>query len=139
MKEPDKPEEPKDQEENLPELEETSVSGDTSEPEFEEQIGEVLPPEKKIGNGCGFFLFILLIVTGGIVYLYFTDQIPQKIMEQIKPLVKRPEQELAKLKPQSTPRNSNVLSTTFAVLLLKSSYIIICTFSKLSRYPFTIL
>ena len=103
---PDKSEEPKDQEDALPDLEEPSDSEDAPEPEFEEQKGEVLPPENKKGNGCGLFIFILLLFTVIISYLYYTDQIPKKMMEQIEPLLKPLEQEFVKLKPQSTARNS---------------------------------
>jgi len=105
-KQPDKPEEPEDQEETPPETDEPSVSEDPPDPEFEEQEGEVLPPEKKKGSGCGFFLFILLLLTGGSGYLYYTDQIPPQIREQIEPLLKPLEQQLARLKPQPAPQNS---------------------------------
>ena len=75
-----------------------------SEPSFEEQEGEVLPPEKKKSSRYRLFLFILLLLTGGSSYLFYTDQIPPQIKEAIEPLLKPLEQRLAKIKPAPAPR-----------------------------------
>ena len=75
-----------------------------SEPSFEEQEGEVLPPEKKKSSRYRLFLFILLLLTGGSGYLFYTDQIPPQIKETIEPLLKPLEQRLAKIKPAPAPR-----------------------------------
>ena len=75
-----------------------------SEPSFEEREGEVLPPEKKKSSRYGLFLFILLLLTGGSGYLFYTDQIPPQIKEWIEPLLKPLEQRLARIKPAPAPR-----------------------------------
>ena len=75
-----------------------------SEPSFEEQEGEVLPPEKKKSSRYRLFLFILLLLTGGSSYLFYTDQIPLQIKEWIEPLLKPLEQRLARIKPAPAPR-----------------------------------
>jgi len=78
-----------------------------SEPSFEEQEGEVLPPEKKKSSRYGLFLFILLLLTGGSGYLFYTDQIPPQIKEWIEPLLKPLEQPLARINPAPAPRPPN--------------------------------
>ena len=75
-----------------------------SEPSFEEQEGQVLPPEKKKSGRYGLFLFILLLLTGGSGYLFYTDQIPPQIKEWIEPLLKPLEQGLARINPAPAPR-----------------------------------
>ena len=75
-----------------------------SEPFFEEQEGKVLPSEKKKSSRYGLFLFILLLLTGGSSYLFYTDQIPPQIKEWIEPLLKPLEQRLARIKPAPAPR-----------------------------------
>ena len=75
-----------------------------SEPSFEEQEGEVLPPEKKKSSRYGVFLFILLLLAGGSSYLFYTDQIPPQIKEWIEPLLKPLEQPLARLKAAPAPQ-----------------------------------
>ena len=59
------------------------------DPEFEEHDGEVLPPEKEKNKGCGFFILIILLLTSGSGYLYYTDQVPAKAAKLIEPLLKK--------------------------------------------------
>jgi hypothetical protein len=77
-----------EKEENSSDIEETSEIPESSEDEspFEEHEGEVLPAERKKKSGCGFLIFILLLLTGG-GYLYYTNQIPPQIMQWIEPLI----------------------------------------------------
>jgi len=75
-----------------------------NEPYFEEQEGEVLSSEKKKGSPYRLFLFVLLLLTGGSSYLFYTDQIPPQIKEWIAPLLKPLEQPLTILKPAPAPR-----------------------------------
>jgi len=75
-----------------------------SEPSFEEQEGEVLPPEKKKSSRYRLFLFILLLLIGGSSYLFYTNQIPPQIKEAIEPLLKPLEQQLARIKPAPAQR-----------------------------------
>ncbi len=108
--ESEKPEDseiPENQEE-VPDEKTTSESTGSPEtnPHFEEHEGEVLPPEKKKGSGCGFFIFIFLLLTGGSGYLYYTHQIPPQIREWVEPLIKPLEQQLAKVAPGLAPRSS---------------------------------
>jgi hypothetical protein len=106
--ESEKPNEAKtpEKEEGLSDEKPTSKPSESSEsePSFEEQEGEVLPPEKKKSSRYGLFLFILLLLTGGSSYLFYTDQIPPQIKEWIEPLLKPPEQRLARIKPAPAPR-----------------------------------
>ena len=74
-----------------------------SEPSFEEQEGKVLPPEKKKSSRYGLFLFILLLLTGGSSYLFYTDQIPQQIKGWIEPLLKPLEHQLTIKKSVPAP------------------------------------
>ena len=90
-----------DKEDTFPEAEELSVSKETPDPEFEEQQVEVLPPEKKKGSGCGFFLFILVLLVSGVGYLYYAKPIPPIIKERLEPLLKPLKNQLAKLRPES--------------------------------------
>jgi len=95
-----------EKEEELSDEKPTSKPSESSEsePSFEEQEGEVPPPEKKKSSRYGLFLFILLLLTGGGSYLFYTDQIPPQIKEWIEPLLKPPEQRLARIKPTPAPR-----------------------------------
>jgi len=95
-----------EKEEELSDEKPTSKPSESSEsePSFEEQEGEVPPPEKKKSSRYGLFLFILLLLTGGGSYLFYTDQIPPQIKEWIEPLLKPPEQRLARIKPAPAPR-----------------------------------
>ena len=106
--ESEKPNEAKtpEKEEGLSDEKPTSKPSESSEsePSFEEQEGEVPPPEKKKSSRYGLFLFILLLLTGGSGYLFYTDQIPPQIKEWIEPLLKPLEQPLARIKPASGTR-----------------------------------
>ena len=95
-----------EKEEELSDEKPTSKPSESSEsePSFEEQEGEVLSPEKKKSSRYGLFLFILLLLTSGSGYLFYTDQIPPQIKEWIEPLLKPPEQRLARIKPAPAPR-----------------------------------
>ena len=112
MQENTESEKPEDSE--IPEEPETSSevtsendppdSPDT-DPAFEEHDGEVLPPEKKKSNGFGFFILTLILLTGGSGYLYYTDQIPPKIMQWVEPLIKKlnpPHEEVASPRPSQS-------------------------------------
>ena len=104
-KKPNEAETPENEEE-LSDDKPTSKPSESSESEpfYEEQEGEVLPSEKKKSSRYGLFLFILLLLTGGSSYLFYTDQIPPQIKEWIEPLLKPLEQRLARIKPAPTPR-----------------------------------
>ena len=106
--ESEKPNEEKtpEKEEALSDEKSTSKSSESSEyePSFEEQEGEVLIPEKKKSSRYRLFLFVLLLLTGGSSYLFYTDQIPPQIKEWIAPLLKPLEQPLTSLKPATAPR-----------------------------------
>ena len=106
--ESEKPNEAKtpEKEEELSDEKPTSKPSESSEsePSFEEQEGEVLPPEKKKSSRYRLFLFILLLLTGGSSYLFYTDPIPPQIKEWIEPLLKPLEQPLARIKPAPAPR-----------------------------------
>ena len=106
--ESEKPNEEKtpEKEEALSDEKSTSKPSESSEyePSFEEQEGEVLIPEKKKSSRYRLFLFVLLLLTGGSSYLFYTDQIPPQIKEWIEPLLKPPEQRLARIKPAPAPR-----------------------------------
>ena len=75
-----------DEEENPSDIEESSELSEDESP-FEEHDGEVIPAESKKQSGCGFLILILLLLTGGSGYLYYTDQIPPQIMQWIEPLI----------------------------------------------------
>ena len=104
-KKPNEAETPENEEE-LSDDKPTSKPSESSESEpfYEEQEGEVLPSEKKKNSRYGLFLFILLLLTGGSSYLFYTDQIPLQIKEWIEPLLKPLEQQLARIKPTPAPR-----------------------------------
>ena len=104
-KKPNEAETPENEEE-LSDDKPTSKPSESSESEpfYEEQEGEVLPSEKKKSSRYGLFLFILLLLTGGSSYLFYTDQIPPQIKEWIEPLLKPLEQRLARIKPAPAPR-----------------------------------
>mgnify|MGYP005652095277 CR=1 FL=1 len=72
--------------ENPSDIEESSELSEDESP-FEEHDGEVIPAESKKQSGCGFLILILLLLTGGSGYLYYTDQIPPQIMQWIEPLI----------------------------------------------------
>ena len=104
-KKPNEAETPENEEE-LSDDKPTSKPSESSESEpfYEEQEGEVLPSEKKKSSRYGLFLFILLLLTGGSSYLFYTNQIPPQIKEWIEPLLKPLEQRLARIKPAPAPR-----------------------------------
>lgn len=106
--ESEKPNEAKtpEKEEGLSDEKPTSKPSESSgpEPSFEEQEREVLPPEKKKSSRYGLFLFVLLLLTGGSSYLFYTDRIPPQIKEWIEPLLKPLEQRLARINPAPAPR-----------------------------------
>ena len=104
-KKPNEAETPENEEE-LSDDKPTSKPSESSESEpfYEEQEGEVLPSKKKKSSRYGLFLFILLLLTGGSSYLFYTDQIPPQIKEWIEPLLKPLEQQLARIKPTPAPR-----------------------------------
>ena len=111
-KKPNEAETPENEEE-LSDEKPTSKPSESSEsePSFEEQEGEVLPSENKKSSRYGLFLFILLLLTGGSSYLFYTDQIPPQIKEWIEPLLKPLEQRLAGIKPAPAPRPpKNIIS-----------------------------
>ena len=104
-KKPNEAETPENEEE-LSDDKPTSKPSESSESEpfYEEQEGEVLPSEKKKSSRYGLFLFILLLLTGGSSYLFYTNQIPPQIKEWIEPLLKPLEQRLARINPAPAPR-----------------------------------
>ena len=95
------PEEAENSSEETPKNNPTESS--ESESKFEEHDGEVLPPEKKKNSGCGVLIFIILILTGGSGYLYYTDQVPAKAAKLIEPLLNKRNPILAKVRPQLPP------------------------------------
>ena len=105
--ESEKPNEAKtpEKEKELSDEKPTPKSSECSEPEpsLEEQEREVLPLEKKKSSGYGIVLFILLLLTGGSSYLFYTNQIPPQIKEWIEPLLKPLEQPLASIKSAPEP------------------------------------
>ena len=113
--ESEKPNETKtpEKEEELSDEKPTSKPSESSEsePSFEEQEGQVLPPEKKKSGRYWLFLFMILLLTGGSSYLFHTNQIPPQIKEWIEPLLKPLEQRLARINPAPAPRPSkNIIS-----------------------------
>ena len=105
--EPEKPDDSEVPEEAENSSEETPKNNPTesseSESKFEEHDGEVLPPEKKKNSGCGVLIFIILILTGGSGYLYYTDQVPAKAAKLIEPLLKKLNPIITKVTPQLPP------------------------------------
>jgi len=95
------PEEAENSSEETPKNNPTESS--ESESKFEEHDGEVLPPEKKKNSGCGVLIFIILILTGGSGYLYYTDQVPAKAAKLIEPLLKKLNPIITKVTPQLPP------------------------------------
>jgi hypothetical protein len=91
MQENNKPETPEDFSENeepLPNREETTPQENLNSPEsgFEEQEGELLLPDEKSNYGIGkvfLLLTLLLACLGG--YLYFNNLIPVKVLNIIFP------------------------------------------------------
>jgi hypothetical protein len=84
-------EKPKDidvpeEEENPFDIQGSSELSEDESP-FEEHDGEVIPAESKKQSGWGFLFLILLLLTCGSGYLYYTDQIPPQIMQRIEPLI----------------------------------------------------
>ena len=75
-----------EKEENTSDIEESSELSEDKSP-FEEHDGEVIPAESKKQSGCGFLILILLLLTGGSGYLYYTDQIPPQIILWVEPLI----------------------------------------------------
>ena len=81
-----------DNQENISDSEETTppeypeADLSDSDSQFEEQEGEVLPPEEKKKSGSGkaiLFLILILGVSGG--YLYFNNLIPSEVLNFISP------------------------------------------------------
>jgi len=67
---------PEDSESDLPE----------SDPQFEEQGEEALPPEEKKKSGAGkIILFLILVLAGSGGYLYFNNLIPSEILNLVFP------------------------------------------------------
>ena len=95
------PEEAENSSEETPKNNPTESS--ESESKFEEHDGEVLPPEKKKNSGCGVLIFIILLLTGGSGYLYYTDQVPAKAAKLIEPLLKKLNPIITKVTPQLPP------------------------------------
>jgi hypothetical protein len=79
-----------DNEEPIPEVEETAPSEipDLTEsgPGFEEQKRDFLPPEEKKKSDVGkVFLLLILVLGGSGSYLYFNNLIPPKILNLVYP------------------------------------------------------
>jgi len=106
--EPEKPEEPEIPE-NQEEVSEDETTSSEPDPAFEEQDGEVLPPEKKKGSGWGIFLFLILILGGGGGYLFYTDRVPPQIKQWLNPYYETAHQKIfgktaqEKIKPTPVP------------------------------------
>ncbi len=88
--ESEKPEDFSEHEEHVPEADDTASpeNSDAAEPGsgFEEQDGEVLPPEEKKKSSAGkVFLFLILILAGSGSYLYFNNLIPAEILNLVFP------------------------------------------------------
>jgi hypothetical protein len=83
-----KPENFSENEESLPNIEEPTAQEmqDSSESSFEEQEGEILPPDKKKKPGSAkvFLLLTLILICSG-SYLYLNSLIPAKILNIIFP------------------------------------------------------
>jgi hypothetical protein len=75
-----------EEEANPSDIEQNSELSEDESP-FEEHDGEVIPSETKKQSGCGFLILILLLLTGGSGYLYYTAQIPPQIMQWIEPFI----------------------------------------------------
>jgi len=104
---PDGSEVPKEADTNSEEKQENDPSSSIeSELEFEEHDGEVIQPEQKKNNGCGFFILVLFLLTGGSGYLYYTNQIPTKIMQWVKPITNKLNLPIGKLTPAPTAEKS---------------------------------
>ena len=80
-------------------LENNHTESSQSDVEFEEHDGEVLPPEKKKNSRYGFLILIILLLTSGSGYIYYTDRVPTKVAQWIKPLLNKLDLPLAKFKP----------------------------------------
>ena len=96
---PDGSEVPKEADTHLEEKQE-------NESEFEEHDAEVIQPEQKKKNGCGFFILVLLLLAGGIGYLYYTNQVPTKIIQWVKPIINKLNLPLGKLTPSPPAEKS---------------------------------
>ena len=96
---PDGSEVPKEADTNLEEKQE-------NESEFEEHDGEVIQPEQKNKNGCGFFILILFLLIGGIGYLYYTNQVQTKIIQWVKPLINKLNLPFGKITPSPPAEQS---------------------------------
>jgi hypothetical protein len=88
--ESEKPEDFSENEEHVPEAEDTvpPENSDAAESDsgFEEQEGEFLPPEEKKKSGTGkFVLFLILVLAGSGSYLYFNNLIPAEILNLVFP------------------------------------------------------
>ena len=80
-------------------LENNPTDSSQSDVEFEEHDGEILQPEKKKNTGYGFLILIILFLTGGSGYLYYTDRVPTKAAQLIKPILNKLNLPLVKVEP----------------------------------------
>lgn len=90
--EPKKQENPDsfDKEESIPDEEESTPPESTDSTEsdsgFEDQEGELLPPDGKKKSGAGkVFLLLILVLAGSGGYLYFNNLIPAEILNLVFP------------------------------------------------------
>lgn len=87
----------------LSEEEQRDTDSET-EPVFEEQEGEVLPPEEKKKSRAGkLFLFLILILSGSGGYLYFNNLIPAEVLNLISPKSVPPKSPALLAEVQPTP------------------------------------
>ena len=107
-----------DNEENFPDVEAAALPENSesdlpeSDPQFEEQGEEALPPEEKKKSGAGkFFLFLILILAGSGGYLYFNNLIPSEILNFIfpKPAPSTSLALVAKIPPTPLPIEEDVV------------------------------
>jgi hypothetical protein len=98
------PEEPSQGPELFLSEEEQRDTDSETEPVFEEQEGEVLPPEEKKKSGAGkLFLFLILILSGSGGYLYFNNLIPAEVLNLISPKSAPPKTSALLAEVQPTP------------------------------------
>jgi|AP45_3_1055517.scaffolds.fasta_scaffold03538_3 hypothetical protein len=106
-----------DNEENFPDVEAAALPENSesdlpeSDPQFEEQGEEALPPEEKKKSGAGkFFLFLILILAGSGGYLYFNNLIPSEILNLVFPkqVPPKPSALVAEIPPTPLPIEEDV-------------------------------
>ncbi|MBC8286297.1 MAG: hypothetical protein H8E42_02355 [Nitrospinae bacterium] len=86
--ESENPENFSENEEHLPNAEETTPpeNSDSPDPGFEDQEGELMPPDENKKSGAGkIFLFLILVLAGSGGYLYFNNLIPPEILNLVSP------------------------------------------------------